>query len=389
MSQEQSQFLRIKKLIGRGIIQVAARHNHREIVAEMGADADGPIDPRRSHTNVVLHGPQTAQEVASAAQAMLDDANVKPLRKDAVQALEIIFGLPPASGLDELAFFQSAVAWARRYFAAPVISAIVHNDEAAPHCHVLILPLVDEKMNGSDMMGSRAKLLAMRASFHAQVAQHFGLAKPATQRRASAADRRSAAGCALDAIKSNLTLLNDLAVAGALLDLIAADPTRLLAALDVDTPKVRPKRGQAKTFAAQMTKPCKPESANPNRVHQDRTLIGFADSDQGEKHRTLSCVGFADSPALIPAPGPQPTADTSADTDAAGEVRERDDDMPVDCWNADIGQMVGPRPASSRRMLADASVRAILERHTEPETRPYALQAVAVRVASPLQPAGP
>ena len=367
MMHEQSQFLRIKKLTGKGIIQVAARHNHREIAAEMGADADGPIDARRSHANVVLHGPQTAQEVASAAQTMLDDAGVKALRKDAVQGLEIIFGLPAASGLDELAFFQSALAWAGRYFAAPCISAIVHNDEAAPHCHVLILPLVAGRMNGSDMMGSRAKLLAMRTSFHDQVAQCFGLAKPATPRRASAADRRRDAVCALAALERRHSLVIGPAISAALLDLIAADPAGLLAALDADMPKARP---------------CKPAPAIPNRVQHDRTLLGIEGSDQDKKQRTLCSVGFDDSPALIPAP-----AETDAD---ASTTRDRDDELPATHWNAEIGRMVRPRQASSRRLLADASVLAILHRHPETvETDPYAFQVHISQVAKPFQPAGP
>lgn len=375
MTQEQSQFLRIKKLTGKGIIQVAARHNHREILAEMGADTDGPIDPRRSHANVVLHGPQTAQEVASAAQAMLDDADVRPLRKDAVQGLEIIFGLPPASGLDELAFFQSAVAWARRYFAAPVISAIVHNDEAAPHCHVLILPLVAGRMNGGAMVGGRANLQAMQADFHNQVAQHFGLVRKAAQRRASAADRRRNAGCALAALEGRHGLVIGSAISAALLDLIAADPTRLLAALEVDLPKARPVKSI--DFAG--------------RSGEARS-IDFAVDTGTEKPRTICSVEVADSPALIPTLGPQPTADTSADTDAADaadEVRERDADMPADSWDADQGEFVRPRQVSPRRLLADASVQSILARHTEPETRTKPLQVRYRPVASPVQPAGP
>jgi hypothetical protein len=45
-------FLRIKKLKGGGIITAAARHNKREIQAEMGAT--GSIDPTRSHLSKAM-----------------------------------------------------------------------------------------------------------------------------------------------------------------------------------------------------------------------------------------------------------------------------------------------------------------------------------------------
>ncbi|MBC7455332.1 MAG: hypothetical protein H7335_16885, partial [Massilia sp.] len=90
-----AQFLRIKKLTGKVIIEVAARHNHREILAELGAAPGGHIDPARVGLNRVLRGHGTAAAVASQAKILMDAAGVKAMRKDAVRALEIIFSLPP------------------------------------------------------------------------------------------------------------------------------------------------------------------------------------------------------------------------------------------------------------------------------------------------------
>src|SRR5450830_1057991 len=134
-----TQFLRIEKLTGKAIIKVAARHNHREILAELGAAPGGHIDPARVVLNRVLRGCDTAAAVASQAKMLMDAAGVKTLRKDAVRALEIVFSLPPESSIDHDLFFNESVQWVDQHFAAPVISAIVHNDEAAPHCHVLLL----------------------------------------------------------------------------------------------------------------------------------------------------------------------------------------------------------------------------------------------------------
>jgi hypothetical protein len=167
-----AQFLRIKKLTGKAIIEVAARHNHREILAELGASPDGHIDPTRVELNCVLRGHSTAAAVASEAQSLMDAAGVKSLRKDAVRGLEIVFSLPLDSGIDHDRFFNDSVQWAGQYFAAPVISAIVHNDESAPHCHVLLLPLVDGRMIGSELVGGRAKLQALQADMDWPAKRH-------------------------------------------------------------------------------------------------------------------------------------------------------------------------------------------------------------------------
>jgi hypothetical protein len=197
------QFLRIKKLTGKAIIEVAARHNHREILAELGAASGEHINPARVRLNRVLHGHATAAGVASHAKALMDAAGIKATRKDAVRGLEVIFSLPSDSSIDHDRFFNESIQWASEYFAVPVISAIVHNDEAAPHCHVLLLPLVNGRMVGSDLMGGRAKLLAMQADFHARVGQRHGLSRQAAQKRASAATRRQAIDRAFDVLEAN------------------------------------------------------------------------------------------------------------------------------------------------------------------------------------------
>ncbi|MBC7676751.1 MAG: plasmid recombination protein, partial [Rhodoferax sp.] len=197
------QFLRIKKLTGKAIIEVAARHNCREILAELGAAPGSRIDPARVGLNRVLRGGETAAAVASQAQTLMDTAEVRPLKRTAVLALEIIFSLAPQSSIDHDIFFNESVRWAEQYFAVPVISAIVHNDEAAPHCHVLLLPLVDGRMIGSDLMGGRAKLQALQADFHTQVGQRHGLTRQAAQKRLSAATRKEAIDSAFDVLEAN------------------------------------------------------------------------------------------------------------------------------------------------------------------------------------------
>lgn len=158
-------FLRIKKLKGGGIITLAARHNRRVIQEEMGAA--GPINPTRSHLNETLKGPSTAADVGQLAKDLMKAAGVGKLRKDAVMGLEIVLSLPPGHAIDDRAYFTACADWAASVFGGPqnVLSVDIHRDEAQPHCHILLLPLVDGRMDGSNLIGGKQKLAAMQQDF--------------------------------------------------------------------------------------------------------------------------------------------------------------------------------------------------------------------------------
>ena len=105
-------------------------------------------------------------------------AGVGKTRKDAVMGIECVFSLPPDHSLDEVAYFTDCTAWAGSYFAgAEILSADIHRDEAAPHRHALILPLVDGRMVGSDLFGGKPKLAFMTKHFHENVASRYGLGR--------------------------------------------------------------------------------------------------------------------------------------------------------------------------------------------------------------------
>ncbi len=82
MKNDHIQVLRVQKLKGGGIIGIAARHNLREIQAELGADSH--IDPHRSAQNIILQGAGAASGIAAEAIKMMESADVLPLRKGAV-----------------------------------------------------------------------------------------------------------------------------------------------------------------------------------------------------------------------------------------------------------------------------------------------------------------
>ena len=280
-------FLRIKKLKGSGIVTVAARHNRRVIQAEVGASKT--IDSIRSGLNETLEGPPTAAAVGQLAKDLMKAAGVTRLRKDAVMALEVVFSLPPGHLQDDRAYFVDCVAWAGKHFGGVILSADVHRDEAAPHCHVLILPLIDNRMDGGRMAGGKQKFAAMHKEFHEIVATRYGLRKAPA--RLSGPAKKTAAQVVIKKLRqtSDPALLS--AAWPTIRDAIENDPSSFLLALGIAL-KVVPKK--LKTVAEIFTSRGKGKAKDP-------MSIDFAPID---KKQSLCSVDFAakrspDEPAAV------------------------------------------------------------------------------------------
>lgn len=273
-----SLYLRLKSLNTRtvrgvtspkNIVRVAAMHNLREIQAELGASAASGISPGRMHLNYQLRGPGTADEVAGLAVALLDNAGVKPLRRDASMALELVISLPAGTAIDHREYFAAAVTWADAYFNVPILSAAVHLDEAAPHLHVLLLPLVAGRMQGGALAGGPAKIRAMLADFQQQVAQRFGLTHQPRTKRLSKPNRDAAGRVVLEALRAHPERLIEPGMRDALIAALGSQAETLLPLLGLSMPTTKV---PTKSFVQIMTAPCKPERARraaPNAKHID------------------------------------------------------------------------------------------------------------------------
>jgi hypothetical protein len=299
-------YLRLKSLNTRtvrgvtspkNIVRVAAMHNLREIQAELGTSASSGINPARMHLNYQLRGPATADEVAGLALALLDNAGVTTLRRDACMALELVVSLPAATAIDHRDYFAAAVTWADGYFNVPILSAAVHLDEAAPHCHILLLPLVAGRMQGGALAGGPAKIRAMLADFQQQVAQRFGLTHQPRAKRLSKPNRDAAGRMVLDALRARPERLSEPAMRDALVTALGSQAETLLALLGLSMSAAKAK---AKSFADIMTAPCKPERtgrAAANTKHIDIAQnLGNQDGEKFDNIYVSVDVGASPSP---------------------------------------------------------------------------------------------
>jgi hypothetical protein len=186
----------------------AARHNLRKIAAELGPLSC--IDRERASFNVILAGSDSPEAIVNLAMEQIIEAgtDIKKLRYDYVQSVEILISLTRALEGGSIPFFQACVQWLdNRFGEKKILSAIVHFDENYPHIHVLISPVVGEKVNGSSLI-TRKKLLDQKKAFELEVAAQFGVQLP--QSRLSKSDQRKAASKVLQHLESSSSpLLGD------------------------------------------------------------------------------------------------------------------------------------------------------------------------------------
>jgi hypothetical protein len=263
----------------------AARHNRRLIQAELGARSH--IDSTRTHLNETIVGPDTPAGVVALAQRLMASAGVVAanLRKDHAQAVELLFSLPPDTNVNIADYFKRCVKWAGEQFGAGnILSADVHHDEAAPHLHILVLPLVAGRMSGSGLI-TRPKLAMLRQSFARGVAREFGLSAPAG--RMTGAIRSQAARLVLERLESTQDAILMSALWQCTRQAIERDPATFMTALGIEITTALPGRKQ-KTMAQIFTSPGKGAKV-------ELKPIGFEFDVEctQPKHRNLSCVGFA------------------------------------------------------------------------------------------------
>ena len=101
-------------------------------------------------------------------------------RKNAVLGVELVFSLPTNHRLDLVKYFTACAQWSGQQFGGMdnVISVDIHRDEAQDHAHVLLVPLIDGRLKGSDAVGNKRRLAELQSSFFTNVAKGFGFTKP-------------------------------------------------------------------------------------------------------------------------------------------------------------------------------------------------------------------
>ena len=329
----------------------AARHNRRKIQAEMGAH--GHIDAGRIALNQTIAGPGTPEGVVALALSLMGGAgvNVAKLRKDYTQAVELLFSLPADTPINFGDYFRQCLAWAEQRFGiAYILSADIHRDEAVPHCHILILPMVDGRYMGSKLL-TRPNLAELRISFARDVAAAFGLKPPPG--RLHGASRTEAVLWVLDHLESTQDALLTSCLWPEVKQDIERDPARFLARLGVELAKPRKEvklKTMAQIFTGSGKGPRVEVTGKPGMKLLVSIPIGFESghTKATEKPRNLSCVGFGSTPRPLRAPAP-PGVPALLET-----TRTHDCDLDPTNFDPDSGEFSQPPPAPSHQQRSSA-----------------------------------
>jgi hypothetical protein len=358
------------------VLLAAGRHLRREIPAEKDS-ACGRIRPHLSCNNYVLAGPPDAEGIASLAVQLMGEAGVLfPVRKDCIMGIEVVFSLLATTSVDIRAYFEAALAWTRAEFSpAPIISAVVHLDEAHPHMHVLVLPLIGGSMQGGKVAGYKATFNRRKRDFYLNVAKDFGLDEPVAKPSFSKAQRQAHAAKVVEILVALLPAQdNEKLVRDELLRIVGRAPFPLGRALGV--PVVDPAQVRASAepvFDARENLSDVP-LVEGGTVHADTSTsclcsdVGAARMGNGKDLTLEGCSPqvpiYVGNYAEDAGPGlGQDDADTLSDLfQPADVVREREDERPVSTWNEELGCHVTPPLAKpSNRAKADEDIARALE----------------------------
>ena len=258
--------------MARGGLLPALRHNKRDLPEKTH------IDPSRSALNYCLHHVgdlNTPQAINIAVNVLLAQHDIKP-RKNACMAIECIFSLPAnRHPQNTRPFFESCFEWIKTTMAGVVLSFDVHLDEAAPHAHALILPLLDGKLQGRNIMGSKANIYKLQNAFMQEVGSKYGLK---SNKRLTATTKAQLYSDITHALEQAREPIMQSKLWDVVRDDIRRNPLPYAQLLGIATP-IHATNGKAKTFVEIMTKPVKPETKN-------KTAIAFAP----QKEQTLCSV---------------------------------------------------------------------------------------------------
>jgi len=224
----ETQLLSVKKLKSLDILKNCLKHNFRQIPRELGENRH--IDSSRCKLNQTLIGGSDPSSMVNEVTAKIVAATGKKLRRNGVLALEYLISLRANTTVDINGYFPEVVEWLEDYLGCPIISAVVHMDEGAPHMHVVVLPLRNGRMMGSALVGYKGDLAALKQSHFKCVGQRFGLTMTESIPKFK---RYEISRKVVDVLCSTKDLLDQPLVRTALQNIIQINPSELMSILGI------------------------------------------------------------------------------------------------------------------------------------------------------------
>jgi len=148
------------------------KHNYREIEVPNANPSDW-----YKNSEIINNGQVDYVEAYRAKIAASDYYKSHAVRKDAVKAIEVMMtcSKKDADNIDLDLWKKANEAWLKKTFGEDnVISLVYHGDEATPHIHGIVVPMIDGVLKCYEFLGSPQKLAQMQDSY-AEAMSPFGL----------------------------------------------------------------------------------------------------------------------------------------------------------------------------------------------------------------------
>jgi hypothetical protein len=323
----------------------AARHNLRDIQKELGAGSH--IDAGRICLNEIIAGPDTPAGINELAQALMAGIGYKPKRKDYTQAHELLFTLASKTQLDARAFFRFCLDFVAAEFGlGSIASAIVHHDEAAPHLHILLIPIAGGEYVGSSLI-TKPSLAELIEKFRVSAFKAF---RVRVEKPLTGSMRAQVAQTVHEGLKTMLGPHVHGAVLDAILKAAGRNPASFMAALNIAMPELNDGGAEFRRIALSTGKGAKTERAWKPYGFEKAAFddapkpYGFERGREGDRKNieTTPCVvsakkspSLSSRPPAIELPEEEVERDLEYELD---EVRIRDADHDPALYDLDTGE---------------------------------------------------
>ena len=352
-------------------LEDALKHNLRLIKAE---GLSFKYNPALSVNNRILGGATTPMQGRAYLEALFAEHELAPRRRDYVQAIELLFTAPPCLNPSvALSYLEASFKWTGDYYGEKMlINGALHLDEAEPHLHVLVAPLIvgesGYRLGGSLLIKGRAQDAASKA-FNKAVANAYGLRVRTFQEYSDNKPKRIV--LAAQVIKY-LIASNAPETVGSLWGLIEANinrnPALYAKALGLST------YTNFSDLAASTGKGLAKEAHDKTKSFKVRVPEKLQFESKAENPKSSLCIDFArDTPAPLatkpPQGNPKVTPRVSAIKQDSGMVetetkRIRESENDPAYFNPETGEFMKP-PQTTRlnRAAADSCVAGALNQH--------------------------
>ena len=155
-------------------LQGKMKHNYRDIEVPNA-------DPNDWNKNIELLA-SVRVDYVEAYQSKVEASDYykdRKVRKDAVKAIEVMmtYSHKDAANVDFEKWKEANANWIKETFGEDnVISLVYHGDEATPHIHGIVIPMVNGSLNCKELLGSRQDFRKRQDSYSKSMAP-FGLSR--------------------------------------------------------------------------------------------------------------------------------------------------------------------------------------------------------------------